>query len=87
MHISESLCTPQVCSYECLHACTNTHGDDSPIGFRKDSLIPVIDEETCTRCLACIRACPLNAISVEDSASVTYEPTPPPGERFWKKFR
>ena len=80
MHVSESLCNPTVCNYECLDACTNTHGDDSPLGFRKDSLSPMIDDATCTECLACLRACPLNAITVDDNAPITHELYPPPDE-------
>ncbi|TFG32352.1 reductive dehalogenase [Candidatus Thorarchaeota archaeon] len=72
MQVSESLCNPQICNYECLDACTRIHGDESPLGFRKESLFPVIDEETCTECLACVRACPLNALSLDG----TYELPP-----------
>ncbi len=64
MHVSKTLCTPTACDYECLEACTRVHGEDPPLGFRKDALSPVIDEETCTECLACVRACPFDAISL-----------------------
>jgi len=78
MQVSESLCNPQICSYECLNACTRIHGDESPLGFRKDSLFPVIDEESCTECLACLRACPLNALSVDGSTEFSPVLQPPP---------
>ena len=80
MHVSKSLCNPKVCKYECVDACSDTHGDDSPLIFWKDSLIPVIDEDTCTECFACVRACPLNAISIDGETSVTPELIPPPPE-------
>jgi len=80
MHVSESLCNPKVCNYECQDACTSIHGEDPPLGFEKDSLFPVIDEDTCTECLACVRACPLNAISIDDVIETKLEPTPPPTE-------
>jgi len=80
MYISESLCNPQVCKYECLDACARIHGDDSPLGFGKESLYPIIDEETCTECLACVRACPLNAISLNKRLDTIPEPVPPPPE-------
>ena len=80
MHVSESICNPKVCNYECLDACTSTHGNDAPLGFGKESLIPVIDQHACTECLACIRACPLDAISVDDSPLVSHEIYPPPVE-------
>ncbi|TFH04787.1 MAG: reductive dehalogenase [Candidatus Thorarchaeota archaeon] len=78
MQISESLCNPQICNYECLNACNRIHGEDSPLGFRKDSLFPVINEETCTKCLGCIRACPLNALSLDGSSATTPVLLPPP---------
>jgi len=78
MYISESLCNPQVCKYECQDACTRIHGDDSPLGFGKESLYPIIDEETCTECLACVHACPLNALSLNESQEAIPEPIPPP---------
>jgi ferredoxin len=80
MHISEFLCNPTVCNYECQDACFGIHGDGSPLGFRKESLVPIIDEATCTKCLACIRACPLNAISLEGIDEDVQEPAPPPLE-------
>ena len=78
MYVSESLCNPQVCKYECRDACARIHGDDSPLEFGKESLQPVINEETCDECLACVRACPLNAISFDASQDTVPEPIPPP---------
>ncbi len=78
MYISKTLCNPQVCKYECRTACSQIHGDDSPLGFGKESLYPVIDEGTCTECLACVRACPLNAISISEHPDTFPEPIPPP---------
>ena len=80
MKVSESICNPQVCNYECQTACASIHGEDSPLGFGKNSLFPVIDEDTCTECLACVRACPLNAIGIDGVSETIPEPTPPPIE-------
>ena len=80
MEISESLCNPKMCNYECQEACTTIHGEDSPLRFGKESLVPIIDEDTCTECLACIRACPLNAISIDGVKDTLPAPTPPPPE-------
>ncbi len=73
MHVSKARCVPTACNYECLEACTRVHGEDPPLGFAKDSLFPVIDEETCTECLACVRACPLDAISLDGSTPIKNE--------------
>lgn len=78
MHVSESLCNPTVCNYECQDACTRIHGVDSPLGFTKETLLPIIDEDTCTVCLACLRACPLNAISIDGNSVIIQDPPPPP---------
>jgi len=73
MHVSKVNCTPTACNYECLEACTKIHGADPPLGFIKNTLTPVIDNETCTECLACVRVCPLNAISVGDNAKIKHD--------------
>ena len=73
MHVSKSLCKPTACNYECLDACTRVHGEDPPLGFVKDFLSPVIDEDTCTECLACVRVCPLDAISLDGSTQKKIE--------------
>lgn len=78
MYVSESQCNPHVCKYECRDACASIHGDDSPLEFGKESLHPVINEETCDKCLACIRACPLDAIRLNESPDIIPEPVPPP---------
>ncbi len=63
IQISEEICSPAICKYECANACIRVHGKDPPIHFTKESLTPLIDKKTCNLCLACVRACPLNAIS------------------------
>ncbi len=65
MFVRTETCDPSSCNQECLDACLGVHGDDSPLSFQEESIYPVIDFETCTTCLACIRACPLDAIAVE----------------------
>jgi len=80
MHVSKVNCTPTACNYECLEACTEIHGGDPPLGFIKNSLTPVIDNETCTECLACVRVCPLNAISIDDNAKIKHDELSSPPE-------
>ncbi|TFG31870.1 reductive dehalogenase [Candidatus Thorarchaeota archaeon] len=65
MIINPEICAPTICKYECAEACNRIHGRKAPLYYTKDSLIPLINVNMCTRCLACVRACPLNAISFE----------------------
>jgi len=80
MHVSKVSCTPTACNYECLEACTKIYGAEPPLRFIKNSLTPVIDNETCTECLACVRVCPLNAISIDDNAKIKHDELSSPPE-------
>lgn len=65
MRVNTEACVPSSCSLECLDACQRVYGHDSPLSFQEGQEYPVINLETCTTCLACIRACPLDAITTE----------------------
>jgi reductive dehalogenase len=54
-----------------LDACKSVHGDDPPLRFEKKTTVPTIDFDTCTDCLACLRVCPLNAITIESTEQRT----------------
>lgn len=68
MRIDTSRCAPRDCQYECADACQNIHGEKSPLEVEEKSLLPVIDQARCTRCLACARACPFDAILIDNRA-------------------
>lgn len=68
MQIEQSLCHPEKCNLECRGACISTHGEEPPIIFGGGSPYPTIDKESCTQCLMCIRACPYNAITADETA-------------------
>ena len=72
--ISGDICKPTICKYECANACRLIHGDDPPIHFKKESLIPLIDKNTCNLCLACLQACPLKAIISDSNKNVLLSP-------------
>ncbi|TFG31683.1 reductive dehalogenase [Candidatus Thorarchaeota archaeon] len=74
MFISIDVCNPKACKYECAEACGHIHGGKAPLYFTKDSLMPLINTNMCTCCLACLRACPLGAISSENNSSTTSRP-------------
>jgi reductive dehalogenase len=65
MFVRTDTCGPSSCSHECLDACQRVHRDESPLSFQKGQDYPVINLDTCTTCLACVRACPLDAITAE----------------------
>ena len=67
MFVRTDTCAPSSCNHECYDACRTVHGDDSPLSFQEDSAYPVINLDTCTTCLACIRACPFDAITASQS--------------------
>jgi len=62
MQILEDLCKPNQCDRECVEACIQLHGEDSPLRFTDDDGFPTV-ENGCTLCLACVRACPFGAIT------------------------
>ena len=62
MQILEDLCKPDQCDRECVEACIQLHGEDSPLRFTDDDGFPTI-ENGCNLCLACVRACPFGAIT------------------------
>ena len=65
MFVRTGACDPSSCNNECLEACQRVHGDVSPLTFQEGQDYPVINLETCTTCLACVRACPFDAITAE----------------------
>ena len=65
MFVRTETCDQSSCNQECLDACQRVHGEESPLSFHEESTHPVINLDTCTICLACIRACPLDAIAVD----------------------
>ncbi|MGD9395679.1 MAG: reductive dehalogenase [Candidatus Thorarchaeota archaeon] len=78
MHVNTEACVPSSCNRECLDACQRVHGENSPLSFREGQDFPLVDLETCTVCLACVRACPLNAITTDqEKRSRTISPKKP----------
>ena len=76
MHVNAEACVPSFCNRECLEACQRVHGDDSPLSFHEVQDSPLINLETCTVCLACVRACPLDAITTDQGKRTrTVSPT------------
>ncbi|MCK5151426.1 MAG: reductive dehalogenase [Candidatus Thorarchaeota archaeon] len=63
MQIDYSLCNPSECDLECFKACMDVHGDPSPLTFNEGDTAPKIDQDDCTQCMMCVRACPLDAIA------------------------
>ncbi|MBS3794018.1 MAG: reductive dehalogenase [Candidatus Thorarchaeota archaeon] len=62
MYVDEERCKPQSCDLECVDACKRIHTSIAPLTFDNKTGYPVIDEQKCTKCLSCIRACPTDAI-------------------------
>ncbi len=62
MRILEDLCRPSQCDKECVEACIQVHGEEAPLRFPDRAQFPTIDNG-CSGCLACIRACPFDAIT------------------------
>jgi epoxyqueuosine reductase len=65
MLVQTDLCNPKACDIECISACIQVHGQDAPLQLLEGTEYPSIDEDRCTQCLACIRACPFDAIIIE----------------------
>jgi epoxyqueuosine reductase len=65
MIVKSSICEPSSCNLECLDACQRVHGTESPLSFVEGWDFPIINLEKCTECLACVRACPRDAIKGE----------------------
>ncbi|UCE11477.1 MAG: reductive dehalogenase [Candidatus Thorarchaeota archaeon] len=68
MQVRDTLCNPEKCSGDCLDACKHVHGEDSPLGFSREARRPIINLNTCTECLACLRECPFDAIVIATSS-------------------
>lgn len=66
MYVKSNLCDSSKCDFECLYACQRIHGEDPPLSIQQDNSQPKINHETCTKCLSCIRECPLEAIIIEE---------------------
>ena len=64
MRVNTEVCVPSSCNLECLEACQSVYGDDSPLRSPEGQDYPTIDLDTCTVCLACVRACPNGALEL-----------------------
>jgi epoxyqueuosine reductase len=62
VYVEQELCKQQRCNLECVDACETIHMRDAPLTFNEKIGYPVIDEQKCTNCLSCIRACPTDAL-------------------------
>lgn len=62
MYIDRQLCKSGQCQKECVDACSQVHGDNSPLLFDEGAAYPRITRE-CTNCLSCVRSCPFAAIT------------------------
>ncbi|MFO7836815.1 MAG: reductive dehalogenase [Candidatus Thorarchaeota archaeon] len=63
MYVDKQLCKPERCDLACADTCTQIHGDKAPLILDENTGYPVIDEENCTYCLSCVRACPTDALT------------------------
>ncbi|TFF93892.1 reductive dehalogenase [Candidatus Thorarchaeota archaeon] len=65
MIIETSKCIQNECDHECVDACHSIHGEQAPLTVDSSSSVPAVEEDRCTECLACLRACPLEAIHID----------------------
>ncbi len=72
MFVIIEVCDTSVCSLECLDACKGVHNLETPLSFEAKSTIPTINPKLCTKCFACLRACPLDAITIESTIQPSY---------------
>ncbi|MHA1480931.1 MAG: reductive dehalogenase [Candidatus Thorarchaeota archaeon] len=63
MLIIKELCDPGKCNLECIEACIRVRKDKAPMSFSSGDEFPFIAEQGCTVCLACVRACPFDAVT------------------------
>jgi len=75
MRVNTEACKSSSCESECFKACQRVHVSDSPLYFLEDKKYPLVNPETCTLCLACVRACPFNAIKAEEMKELAVEST------------
>jgi reductive dehalogenase len=61
----EASCNPTTCSLECIKACKEIHGESAPLYFSDDTRRMELQDEGCTACLKCVRACPFDAIRIK----------------------
>ncbi len=66
MRIDAVLCRPNECALECIQACQRIHGDNVYIKFDEGDGHPHFENQPCTSCLSCARACPFDAISLDE---------------------
>ncbi|MHA1771519.1 MAG: reductive dehalogenase [Candidatus Thorarchaeota archaeon] len=76
LYVIREVCKPNECELECLVACTQVHGERSPLKALQRGEPPVIDAARCTECLACVRACPLGAVTTSVSQSLLASSSP-----------
>lgn len=59
-----------MCCSCCCQILSNIKKSDSPAALVNSSYFSEVDEETCTSCGLCAEKCPMDAISMEDTATV-----------------
>jgi epoxyqueuosine reductase len=70
MLVQRGACDSKECNLECVSACAKVHGPNAPLQLMKNSIFPSIDEGSCTHCLACLRSCPRNAITINGESQI-----------------
>ncbi len=62
-----------MCCSCCCQILSNIKKSDSPAALVNSSYFSEVNQETCTACGACAEKCPMDAISIEDTAMVNTE--------------
>jgi len=85
MLIIKELCDPSKCNLECIEACKRVRKDKAPMSYSSGDEFPVVAEKGCTVCLACVKACPFDAVISDVPAptedSITIDRLTPDSER------
>ena len=62
----EVTCNPDRCNIECVSVCKDHHGESAPLRYSDVERRIEFNQKGCTACLKCVRACPFNAITIDD---------------------